>query len=101
MHLFSTKKHFCGEPCGSLTVSAFVNAAAAKASFIDPADIQFKNDALNTQPHTKKLMSWGPCGSFSAIFQAVSCPSKINVSDVHNRNAKLDKKISSKKTYVY
>ena len=65
-------------------------------SFIDPADIQSKNDALNMQPHNKKLISWGPCGSFSAIFQAASCPSKINVTDVHNRNAKLDKQLALK-----
>ena len=96
MHLFSTKKRLCGEPCGSLTVSVFVNAAAAQASFIDPADIQSRNDASNTQPHNKKHISWGLCGSLSAIFQVASCPSEINVTDVHNRNAKLDKQLALK-----
>ena len=90
------KKRLCGEPCGSLTISAFVNAAAAQASFIDPADTQSRNDVLNTQSHNKKCISWGPCGSLSAIFQAASCPSEINDTDVHNRNAKLNKQLALK-----
>ena len=96
MHLFSTKKTPLWKPCGSVTVSAFVNAAAAQASFIDPAGIHYKNDALNTQPHNKKRISWGLCGSLSAIFQVASSPSEINVTDVHNRNAKLDKQLALK-----
>ena len=96
MLLFSTKKRLSGEPCGSLTVSAFVNVAAAHASFIDPADTQSRDDALNTQSHNKKYISWVPCGSLSAIFQSASCPSEINVIDVHNRNAKLDKQLALK-----
>ena len=96
MCLFSTKKRLCGEPCGSLTVSAYVNAAAAQASIIDPANIQSRNDALNTQPHKKQRISWRPCGSLSKIFQAASCPSEINVTDVHYRNAKLDMQLALK-----
>ena len=49
---------------------------------------------MNTQPHNKKRLSWGPCGSLSAIFQAASCPPEINVTDVHNRNAKFSKQLA-------
>ena len=71
MHLFSTKKPLCGKPCGSLTVSAFVNAAA-QASFIDPAEIQSRNDALNTQLHNKKLGTIDVVGDGNCFFRALS-----------------------------
>ena len=71
VHLFSTKKRLCGEPCVSLTVSAFVNAVA-QASFIDPAEIQSRNDALNTQLRNKKLSTIDVVGDDNCFFWALS-----------------------------
>ncbi len=71
MHFCYTRKRLGGEPCGSLTVLAFINATA-QASSIDLTVIRSRNEPLSIQLRNREFSIIDVEGDGNCFFRVLS-----------------------------